>query len=128
MDAKTQIIITAIVQIVVGIVTVVALILGPRWAVKLSEAEQSKRESRNRRLSLFQVLMACRKDPFNMERVKALAQIDIVFYDQPKVRQKWDEYYAALNDPNYVGGKNDGLNVWARKQNYLLAEMATPRA
>jgi predicted DNA-binding transcriptional regulator AlpA len=73
---------------------------------------------------VFQTLLAYRQDWFNAERVKALCLIDIVFHNVPSVRAKWKEYYEALSDPTFKDGQNDAVNVWAQKQNVMLAEMA----
>lgn len=105
-------------------VTVLALIAGPAAAVGLSLWAQRRGQARAQRIYVFQTLLAYRQDWFNAERVKALCLIDIVFHNVPSVRAKWKEYYEALSDPTFKDGQNDAVNVWAQKQNVMLAEMA----
>ena len=42
----------------------------------------------------------------------------------PSVRLKWKEYWDALNSLQYSDGNHDAFNVWRRKQNEMLTEMA----
>ena len=105
------------------IVTVIALIVGPLLAVGITLLAQRLANIRNERLWVFQTLMAYRSDPFNSERIKALALIDVSYRKVPAVRNAWKEYYDALNDPKYKDSPN-AFEVWRRKQNEMLAEMA----
>jgi hypothetical protein len=106
------------------IVTVVALVLGPLLAVAITLFAQHLNNVRAQRLWIFQTLMAFRMDAFNAERIKALALIDVAFHNVASIRQKWKEYYEALNNPIYKEGQNNAVNAWNKKQNVMLAEMA----
>lgn len=106
------------------VVTVIALIVGPTLAVGITLWAEARKNIRNQRLWVFQTLMAYRLDPFNAERIKALALIDVVFHKVPAVKSSWKEYYDSLNDPKYKDSANNAFEVWKRKQNEMLAEMA----
>jgi len=105
-------------------VTIVALVVGPALAVGLQLWFNKRSAVRGQRLWVFQTLLAYRQDWFNAERIKALCLIDIVFHNVPTVRAKWKEYYDSLCDPQFNDGKNDAVNVWKKKQNVMIAEMA----
>jgi hypothetical protein len=105
-------------------ITIVALVTGPAIAVGISLWAQNRDRIRNKRLDVFETLLAYRQDAFNPRRVKALCLIDIAFHNVPTVRAKWKEYFDALSDPQYRDGQNDAVDVWRQKQNVMLAEMA----
>ena len=107
------------------IVTTIALILGPVLAVIVSQIVERNKVVRNKRLWLFETLMANHADKFNPERIKALALIDVFFRKVPAVRACWKEYHDALSDPTYNDGKNNGVTVWTKKENVMLSVMAS---
>ncbi len=60
---------------------------------------QNRKSKKDAQLSLFLTLMANRKsNPLSKEFVDALNTIDIVFQNNPKVRQSWREYLDSLNE------------------------------
>lgn len=98
-------------------VTGLAIFLGPLAGVIFSLWVQSRKERRDAKLQLFLTLMAERKDPFISKPVsQALNKIEVVFYDNDKVKNLWRKYYALLSQPP---GEERG-HTWIE----LLAEMA----
>ncbi len=66
--------------------------------------------------------MATRADPLNMERIKALALIDVVFYKEDSVRAKWRDWHEALTNTSLNDAR--GWEIRNLKYNDLLSEMA----
>jgi hypothetical protein len=108
----------------VDALTIAGLVIGPLSATGAALFADRVRRKRAERVWVFRALMANRKFPFEPERIKALALIDIDFRDTPAVISAWRTYYESLNSPMYADGKNDAANVWKRNENAMLAEMA----
>jgi hypothetical protein len=109
-------------SLVVSIVTIIALFSGPALAVWYGNRTQKQNQERTERLRLFSVLMATRVDPLNMDRMRALALIDLVFYKDESVRRSWRDWNEAAHNT----ALNDAHGMEIRKQKYhdLLTEMA----
>jgi len=88
---------------------VIATIAGPILAVQAQKWVERFRERRNRKLSVFQQLMATRAARLSSEHVQALNMIDLVFYGrrvfffryqsgkEKAVLKAWREYHDHLN-------------------------------
>lgn len=78
-------------------VSIIAILVGPVFAVLITLWWQQWKEKRDRKLNLFTVLMAHRRSlvPTN-EWVNALNLIDVVFADHPKVVALWHDLYVLL--------------------------------
>lgn len=103
-------------------INVVAVAVSPLIAVLVSIWIQKRMERRQIKLNILGSLVGGRHDPVAIENVRALNLIDLVFYDQSKVRSLWREYYDMLC--------NEGLNNqigWDqrnKKRTELITEMA----
>ncbi len=76
---------------------VLATALGPVVAVLITLWHQERRQKRQVKEHLFQVLMAHRKSiPPNYEWVNSLNLIDVVYADHPRVVCLWHELYDIL--------------------------------
>ncbi len=106
----------------VEILTIIALIAGPSFAVCLTLWYQRREFVRQQQMNVFKTLIALRAEPFNVERIRGLGLIDVVFHHQKGVRVKWAEYFESLNNP----GLNDANGALIRlgKYNDLLSAMA----
>ncbi len=103
-------------------VNIVAILLSPVIAVLVTVFLQARKDSKQRRLWIFNSLIATRHSPMTDENVRALNMIDVVFYNSSRVRKLWHEYYDMLS--------NEGLNNptgWAQRQAKNL-EMITEMA
>ena len=80
--------------------TIAAIIVGPITAVGLQLWMEKRRQKRQAKMWLFSAMMAYRKSsPPAAEWVSALNQIDVIFYDAPKVVQAWHSFFDALDRP-----------------------------
>lgn len=69
------------------IVNLIAIILGPILAIQVSKVIEHFKERRERKLSIFKVLMTTRATPIDIRHVEALNMIDIEFYGEDKKSQ-----------------------------------------
>lgn len=105
---------------------VIATLAGPVLAVQAQKAVERARERHNRKLWVFQTLMATRALRVSVEHVQALNMIDVVFYGKklfgihrPKktettVIDAWHEYLDHLDT------KNENPAVWAARGDDLF--------
>jgi len=104
------------------IITIIAIALSPAIAVLVSIWVQYWREKRQHKKLIFSSLMSSRHQVISDEIVRALNIIDVVFYNEKKVRKLWHEYYDML--------LNEGLNNptgWEQRKTKnleLITEMA----
>jgi hypothetical protein len=70
-------------------ITIAAIIAGPICAVITQIVWQRWKENRTQRIWVFSTLMSLRAQPVSPDYVKALNNIDVVFYKNEKVRARW---------------------------------------
>ena len=105
------------------IINIIAVIVGPIFAVGITLWWQQRKERRDSKERLFLTLMAHRRTfPPPIEWVNALNVIDVVFAEHPQVVQLWHEYYSSLVNPP----ANE--NYQQREHTYLLMLSAMARA
>jgi len=92
-------------------ITVLAILLSPIIALLISMYLQTRKERKKAKMYLFSTLISTRHSPITEETVRALNMIDVLFYDKPKVRQLWREYFEML----YNEGLNNPLG-WEQRQ------------
>lgn len=105
------------------IISICAIILGPILAVQIEKYLERRREKKNRRLSVFKILMATRGSVLSWDHVEALNRIDLEFSNEKKfdkVIQAWKEYFDNLSQK--AGTSEEGI-VWAKKNEDLLADL-----
>lgn len=110
---------------------IVATLLGPILAVQAQKAVESFRERHNRKVQLFQQLMATRASRVAPEHVRALNMIDLVFYGErtfwshrrssaeQQILDSWKEYLDHLNNR----GTEDQIALWAAKGDELFTNL-----
>ena len=99
--------------------TIIAIFLGPIFAVLITLWHQNRKEKRQNKFSLFRTLMTHRFGmPVTETWVEALNSIDVVFHDKPKVVTLWHEYFDILHQ------KNPNFDAQKRKYLDLIFEMA----
>ena len=105
------------------ILTVVAIILGPIFAVQAEKFLQRRRDDKSRRLNIFKTLMATRGSSLSFAHVEALNRIDLEFSDDKKYQKiidAWKEYFDNLGHRVQA---DDQLTVWIARNEELLANL-----
>jgi hypothetical protein len=109
--------------IVLGLVTIVAILVGPIAALYIQRRLDLGREARNRKLSVFKTLMSFRATGLAPVFVQALNLIDVEFDGGTKkekaVRDAWRELLDLLN--NYKATPNAEEKSRELKANLLQA-------
>jgi len=82
-----------------GILNLVAILLGPIIAVLIGQVLQDRAEKRKERMAILRALMVSRTGP-TIEGMNALNTIDIIFADDKRVRDCWREYFDKLSTDN----------------------------
>ena len=78
-------------------ITAAAIFLGPLSGVIFTLWFQKRKERRDAKLQLFMVLVGERKRVPSQQATQALNRIDVVFFDSPKIKNLWHEYYELLH-------------------------------
>jgi len=81
-------------------ITGLALFFGPLLGVIFTFWFQSRKEKIEAKRNLFLTLMADRKGlTVSYKQSEALNTIDVVFYDNKKIKDLWHKYYVLLAQP-----------------------------
>ena len=100
---------------------ILATLLGPLFAIQVSQFLERRRQKREERLQVFKTLMATRAARLDPRHVEALNQIDVVFHGTSKtdtgIRNAWKQYLDHLADKAYP------KETWAARQIELLVEL-----
>ena len=79
----------------INTINIIAVIVAPIAAVLIGQLLQNRAEKRRDKMELFKTLMMSRNG-WNIESVRALNILDIVFSDDKSVRSAWEKYYDKL--------------------------------
>lgn len=107
-------------------ISILAIITGPTAALLIGKYIEERRAKRNRKIRIFQDLMANRASRLSPAWVQALNGIETEFYGETKVIEAW----RVVLDHLYSGDANDEKKVdqWVSaltdSGNDLLYEMA----
>jgi hypothetical protein len=83
-------------NVIIGIVSIIAILVSPLIAVQVTRYLDGKRAERNRQMEIYRVLMGQRGlNPRTDEYIVALNQIDSIFHNVPTVRKAYAELYRA---------------------------------
>ena len=100
---------------------ILAVLLGPVVAVRLTRYLDDKKEVRGRKLGIFKALMTTRQYRLSQSHVEALNRIELEFDRRVKkekaVIDAWMEYLDHLSP------KNPANDQWAAKRVDLFVEM-----
>ena len=100
---------------------ILAVLLGPIIAVRLTRYLDNKREIRNRKLQIFKTLMATRASNLSPHHVEALNNIDLEFSPaiskEKDVIEAWKAYLDLLNDQAIP------IDQWGVRRVDLLVEL-----
>jgi hypothetical protein len=83
-------------SICMGIVTIVAVLVGPISAVLVTRYVDESRLKQTRRMDVFRTLMRTRRMRLNPDHVGALNLVEIEFYGEKVVIESWKAYWAHL--------------------------------
>ncbi len=104
------------------VLTIIAIALSPMIAVLVTVYLQRRKEKRDHKLNVLATLIGSRHAPTGDETIRALNLIDVVFYDAPRVRALWHEYFGMLNN---AGLQNPlGIGQRQKKNLEMITEMA----
>jgi len=81
---------------------ILAILFSPLIAVLVTVWLNNREHKRKDRLEIFKTLMMCRENNSNMDFVRAVNSIDVVFHDVAPVREAWknlnDAYHTNTPD------------------------------
>lgn len=106
--------------------TILAILFAPLVALQVSQCLDKKREVKKRKLDIFRTLMATRAAVLTPEHVHALNAIDIEFYANNNVIQKWRIYNDHLHSVLIEQEKPKNEEEWKRwteKSQNLLVDL-----
>ena len=115
-------------EIVLSIVTVIAVLVAPFLAVQANEIINARKEARNRKMQIFRDLMETRATALSPKHVQALNRIDIEFYGVDKktkaVSDSWKEYHDHLSVARTIEVDNrEKWENWNQKKEDLIANL-----
>jgi hypothetical protein len=88
--------------IVLGVLTIIAIVVGPIAALWVQRKLDEGREEKNRKLWIFKTLMSYRRTPLSPNFVQALNLIDVEFTEsneqQKAVRDAWKELFDLFSN------------------------------
>jgi hypothetical protein len=103
-----------------GLLSVVATIVSPFLVISISEFLADQKDIRNRKVSVFKVLMTTRGDNLTKEHVNALNYIDLEFDSdnalEKEVLDAWQLYHHHL-------GEHAEMPTWNQRREDLYAQL-----
>lgn len=107
--------------------TIVAIILGPIFAIQVEKLLERRRDDKQRRLRVFKTLMVTRASVLSPNHVEALNSIDIEFNSNDKndkdVRDSWKAYLDQLSHFPKENATEDDQKRWKEKTDELLTDL-----
>ncbi len=116
---------TVVAQIWMGVATIIAVLLGPIFAIQIDRFLQDQRAAKNRKLEIFRKLLITRAAPLAVNHIDALNLIEAEFdarkeKDRP-VLDAWNEYWNHLNRPK--GTTPEELGRWLDTRSVRLGDL-----
>jgi len=99
---------TLVATVVIGILTIAAIVMGPIWALQIQRKLDREREAKQRELNIFKTLLTYRATPLNPLFVQALNLIDVEFDENTKEQQRIRDAWKELLDHFGDLGKEEG--------------------
>jgi hypothetical protein len=107
-----------------AVITIVAIAIGPIFALEIQKRLEDHRAARNRKMAIFRKLMTTRATQLSPVHVEALNGIDVEFYatrgPDKKVLDAWRLYIDHLGEGHVAG---TALDRWVEKKNDLLVDL-----
>ncbi len=107
-------------------IMIAAIIVGPILAVLSQLGWQRRKEKRDQKVWVFSQLMSLRALPLAPDYVRALNYIDVVFYKNAKVRERWKTLLGHFASDAYkkAGEEQAAVDRARDLSAELMAEMA----
>jgi hypothetical protein len=99
---------------------VLATIVGPVAAVFITRWNDQRRETRNRLLHVYRVLMATRRSNVSQDHVAAINLVEVEFHGVKPVIEAWSAYLTHLNTKAGSETPEHG-KTWNDRRSELLA-------
>ena len=80
----------------IGVTTIIAVLLGPVFAVWAARKIDAQRADKERKLDIFRTLMRTRGVPLHWDHVGALNLVEVEFISYPDVVEAWKAYLDEL--------------------------------
>ena len=105
----------------IEVINIIAILVSPIIAIYVGSYFQDRTEKRKDKMALFKTILTARIYGWSYESVNALNLIDIVFFDENKVRIAWKNLYDkyALD-----GSVDSNIDIIKNAQNELYIAMA----
>lgn len=109
------------------ILTILAIIVGPVFAIQVEKYLDRRRQEVDRRMRVFKTLMVTRGAVLSPAHVEALNSIDIEFdsakENDKNVRTAWKAYLDQLGNYPKEAATEDDQKRWKEKTDELLVEL-----
>lgn len=106
-----------------GLATIVAVFLGPVFAVWVARHMDTRRADEARKLNIFRTLMCTRGLSLDREHVGALNLVEVEFIDCPDVVNAWKVYLANLGKEMPPIEQKDRHDAFIKRRNSLLTKL-----
>ncbi|MBL8745079.1 MAG: hypothetical protein JNK58_01845 [Phycisphaerae bacterium] len=103
-------------------INIIAILVGPILAVAVTLWYQHRNQEWFVKFDVFKTLVGNRHRPVSDENVQVLNLIDVVYSNQPRVRELWHEYLEMLGNTSLQN--SSGYVMRKQKERELLFEMA----
>jgi hypothetical protein len=103
--------------------TLLAIILGPVFAVAITLAMERKRETEGRRLHILRMLLATRHMPADAQYNIAINLIPAEFNDQKEVMEEWRKYHALVRQHPDEQSQPDHIKRMTVAQSALIFQV-----
>jgi hypothetical protein len=104
--------------------TLLAIILGPLFAVIVTILFEAKRRSRDQRLQVFRILMTTRHLPGDANYSNSINLVPIEFHDNRQVINAYNAYIDAVRFKPAEGQEETNNRLLSSKQTKLIYEVA----
>src|ERR1039457_6227784 len=111
-------------NVLILIITALAIIIGPIAAVKITLNHEERRERNRRKYNTFHSLMKTRRVTLSPEHVTALNVIQTEFHDDEKVIAAYKKYIDNLGGtPLSPGANDDAVQRFLEQRDDVFNEM-----
>jgi hypothetical protein len=104
-----------------GLLTIVAIVLGPILALLVQRLQDNHREAEKRRRQIFHQLLLTLRAPMAPKHVDAINSVPLEFYANKDIIEAWRLYTVHLYDNQFL--KSNSAR-WGEKKFELLIDLA----
>lgn len=106
-----------------AVTTIVAVLVGPIFAVIVTRLMDNYRAARERKFHIFRSLMKTRKMPIHLEHVEALNLVEIEFIKHAQVITTWKAYLENLGSELPPTADKAAFDSAIQKRDSLLTKL-----